>query len=74
MECKAAKNGCQFYFVWWLFWWLLRLRVPRNIYIVSYFGAAWADQALMLTLPPTVRPEKVYNAAKFETGITGEKP
>jgi ankyrin repeat protein len=42
-------------------------------YIVSYFGTAWADQALMLVLPRAPRPEKIYDAAKFETGITGEK-
>ena len=32
MKWKAAKNGCLFYFVRWLFWWLFRFQMPRNIF------------------------------------------
>jgi ankyrin repeat protein len=41
-------------------------------YIISYFGTAWADQALMLTLPRVPRPEKIYDPTKFKYGLIDE--
>jgi hypothetical protein len=43
-------------------------------YIVSYFGTTWAEQALMLTLPRVAKPEKIYDATKFEKGLIDEQP
>jgi ankyrin repeat protein len=45
-----------------------------NDYIVSYFGTAWADQALMLMLPRVPKPEKIFDATKFEKGLIDEAP
>ncbi len=41
--------------------------------IISYFGTAWADQALILTLPRVPKPEKIYDATKFENGLIQEE-
>jgi ankyrin repeat protein len=43
-------------------------------YVVSYFGTAWAEQALMLTLPRVAKPEKIYDETKFERGFVDEEP
>ncbi len=40
--------------------------------IISYFGTAWADQALMLMLPRVPKPGKIYDATKFEKGLIDE--
>jgi len=41
--------------------------------VISYFGTAWADQALMLMLPRVSKPEKIYDATKFEKGLIDEE-
>jgi hypothetical protein len=43
-------------------------------YIISYFGTAWASQALMLTLPRVAKPEKIYDAAADDAAIFPQGP
>jgi ankyrin repeat protein len=41
--------------------------------VISYFGTTWADQALMLMLPRVSKPEKIYDATKFQKGLIDEE-
>jgi ankyrin repeat protein len=43
-------------------------------YIISYFGTAWASQALMLTLPRVPQPEPIYNAAEDDAALFPQAP